>query len=641
MKTRVTLYVLLIVLLLLGQSALAQDEQVPLYEPMDGCFTEIQVDVNFECGYVTVPEFYDGRTEGTIRLAVVRLFATDEIADRNPIFFMDGGPGGSLGINLGLDQASILQELFNLDSDPEAPTPVLDMLEVRDFVLFSQRGTEFSEPVLVCEDADDLGAAALELDFETQIDLQLEALQTCLDAYTAEGVDFNAYTNFANADDVNAVRAALGYDQIVFYGESYGAQLGQHVMQRHPDILEASILDGVNAVSKVTWTQDLGPVLEQGINRLLIVCAEDEACTNLLGSPETLLEDAFARVRQEPVTASYAAPDGNTYEVTVTPEVLAIALETLFVNSTVRPTIPLMLAELRDGDARRIVTAIGNDATESSEGEPLVAGLMHQAMVCADDPPQRELDYDISNYSEFALFAEQTGALLYAGSCELLGLEQLPDDSDVNATVDVPTLVLGGGLDVRTPIFRNQEVADALPNSRLITFEFSDHVQYRGDFAPCAASIVSAFVIDPLSLNDIDASCAEDQTAPTITLPDATFGELIGVPLNLISSSIDGEFAFYESGDATYSITLNEDDMVIQADCNTVMATYVIDAEDTLTVELGASTLVECGPESLSDDVLRIVQATDFTLLLRDSTTGKINLGLIVNESGESVTFSN
>lgn len=631
--------IVFVTFLLLGQSELAQAEQVPFYEPIDGCFTEITIELDYECGYVTVPEFYDGRTDGTVRLAVVRLFATDDSDPINPIFFMDGGPGGSLLINLGLDQQSITVELTNLVDNPDAPTPVLDMLQTRDFVLFSQRGTEFSEPVLVCEESESLGAAALELDFETQLDLQLEALQTCVDAYTSEGVDLNAYTNFANADDVNAVREALGYDQLVFYGESYGAQLGQHVMQRHPQILEAAILDGVNAVSKVSWIQDNGRVLEQGINTLLSVCAENEACTDLYGNPETLLEDAFARVSEEPVIATYVDVEGNTFEIAVTPEVLAIALEQVFVDRFRRGAIPLMLAELRDGDGSLFAAAVGDEATKSSEGEPLYAGLMHQAMVCSDDPPQRELNYDTSGYSEFALVAEQTLALLYAGSCELLDLQQLPDESDADATVDVPTLVLGGGLDVRTPIFRNQEVADALPNSRLITFEFSDHVQYRGEFAPCSASIVSVFVVDPALLSELDASCAEDQILPLIILPDPTVDEIIGIPLNLTETFFESELVSYE-GDATYSLTLNEDNMVIQADCNTVMATYSLDADDNLSIELGPSTVVECGPESLSDDVLRIIEATDFTLLLRDQLVGTITLGLIVNETGESVTFS-
>ena len=52
-----------------------------------------------------------------------------------------------------------------------------------------------------------------------------------------------------NAADVNAVREALGYDRIIYYGASYGSQLGQHVMRDFPEILEAVVLDGAEALS--------------------------------------------------------------------------------------------------------------------------------------------------------------------------------------------------------------------------------------------------------------------------------------------------------------------------------------------------------------------------------------------------------
>ncbi len=631
--------ILILMLTLFAGTAAAQDVQIPHYEPMHGCFTDITIDLDYECGYVTVPEFYDGRTDRTLRLAVVRIFAVGAGEPNAPIFFMDGGPGGSLLINLGLDQFAISQESGMAD-DPEAATPVLDMLATRDFVLFSQRGTQFSEPALVCEEDNELRVRALELDFEAQRELARELLQSCVDAYAAEGVDLNAYTNFANADDVNAVREALGYDQIIFYGESYGAQLGQHVMQRHPDILEAAILDGVNSVSKVEWTQDLGPVLEQGINTLLMLCAEDELCADKLGNPESLLVDAFARVQEAPVMATYTAADGSSYQIKVTPEVLAITLETIFVDSSIRPSIPLMLAELRDGDASRMAATIGDEATDTMEEDAFVAELMHQAMVCSDDPPQIEASYDTSGYSAFALFTEQVGALQYVDGCEILDLEQLPDSSDIDVTVNVPTLILGGGLDVRTPIFRNQEVADRLPNSRLITFEYSDHVQYRGDFAPCAAAIVSAFVVNPTSLNDLDASCTATAIAPpTLKLPPLVITDIIGTEFVFtgIYAASSEEFVTPPEG-GNYSITfMDAENLTINADCNAVNASYVAGEDDAISIELGASTMVACPEGSIADDFLAVIESSSSISII---DAGELFILLLEAEDSSNVGFN-
>ncbi|MBZ0291187.1 MAG: alpha/beta fold hydrolase [Anaerolineae bacterium] len=631
-----------IVLLLLSTPMLAQDEQLPRYEVIEGCFTNISIELDYECGYVTVPEFYDGRTDGEIRLAVVRIFATGDGETRSPVFFMDGGPGGSLLLNLGLDQYSIATELEAAD-DPEAATPLLDMLQTRDFVLFSQRGTQFSEPVLVCEAADELDKTAViqGLDFETQLERSRSAYQSCVDAYVAEGIDLNAFTNFANADDVNAVRESLGYDQIVFYGESYGAQLGLHVMQRHPEILEAAILDGVAAVSKVAWVQGTGPVLEQAINSLLALCAEDETCAAKLENPETLLTDAFARVQEEPITATYTSADGSSFEFDVTPEILAVYLETLFVETDIRPSIPLMLSELRDGDASLFASAIGDEATRPDE-EAIIAWLMHAAMVCSDDPPQREPNYDTSSYSDLALFAEQVFSMSYIPQCETLNVERLSDESDLGVSADVPTLILGGGLDVRTPVVENQEVADMLPNSRLITFEYSDHVQYRGDYAPCAASIVSAFVVDPASLDDLDASCTDSVLPPNIKLPDPTIADVIGT--EFVSTGVyvgpSEEYLPIPEGN-TYTITFTDvEQLVIIADCNTVNASYAIGDDKSISIELGASTLMACPEGSIADDFLAVIESTSEVNLV-DIGSGIVLVLMTEDESSVAFNASN
>jgi pimeloyl-ACP methyl ester carboxylesterase len=46
--------------------------------------------------------------------------------------------------------------------------------------------------------------------------------------------DPRAYTTAWAMDDLDDVRASLGYDQINLYGSSYGAAAAQVYMQRHP-----------------------------------------------------------------------------------------------------------------------------------------------------------------------------------------------------------------------------------------------------------------------------------------------------------------------------------------------------------------------------------------------------------------------
>jgi pimeloyl-ACP methyl ester carboxylesterase len=95
----------------------------------------------------------------------------------------------------------------------------------------------------------------------------------------------------------------------------------------------------------------------------------------------------------------------------------------------------------------------------------------------------------------------------------------LPDTTDVNVTTNVPTLLLSGSLDVATPTFRSQEVADNLPNATLAIFTGRTHVQIAAANL-CAAEVMTKFVLDPAAKPDL--SCLVDAPALGFVLPDGT-----------------------------------------------------------------------------------------------------------------------
>ena len=485
--------------------------ELPTYEAIDGCFTDIDIDLEYECGYVTVPEFHNGRTGGEMRLAVYRIFATGEGKAGAPIFFLDGGPGSSMTGMIGVNNGNLK---FNQSSPDDRGTPMLDMLEKHDFVMMSQRGAEFSEPaVLTCPEGEDgdLIAVLENLGPEETSELTVSLYEDCLAEWRAKGVDLNAYNGYEIADDVDAVRQALGYEKIIFYGLSYGAQLGQFVMQRHPEILEAAILDGAKALSKTEWEQDNGVALENAVRRLLSICAADEKCSSSFEDPEGLLDAAIERLRKEPLALSYYSESAEA-DVTLELTVATLGQGLAHMIGKTAVFIPAMLEETAEGTGRFLAEQyVGNYvSSRDNDDYPL---LMHLAVVCSDDPPQKEVTFDQSGESAFAASLERATAPWYADSCQAVAVKPLPADSDEDVSVDVPTLLLSGALDVRTPPFRNREVADNLPNSRVVTFDYGLHVQYNSN-RMCVASIMSQFVNDPSSLDSLDTSCVEEQANP-------------------------------------------------------------------------------------------------------------------------------
>ena len=147
---------------------------------------------------------------------------------------------------------------------------------------------------------------------------------------------------------------------------------------------------------------------------------------------------------------------------------------------------------------------------------------MHLAMVCSDDPVPSADEVILDAVGAYAGLHGQSLGEFYAQLCPLINVEELPDATDVDVTTDVPTLLLTGDLDVATPTFRSQIVADALPNATLITFPGTTHVQIGG-INLCAAQVMTQFVLDPPAA--LDTSCVAESPLLGFVLPDGSMSQ--------------------------------------------------------------------------------------------------------------------
>ncbi len=492
------------------------DSLLPRYEPLEECFIEppdeYGIEQKLDCGNIVVPEFYDAETDRPVTLSFTRLNA-DTQTGRSPLFMLLGGPGQSF-------------------SDPSyfanlRPELLGEILKERDIVLLDQRGTKNTDTFLDCPEIYSLSWAAQEqgLDEEADYNLQTETLQKCIDDFKAEGVDLNAYNSVANAADVNAARQALGYDQIIYYGASYGSQLGQHVMRDFPEILEAVVLDGANPLSRKSWVEDRALDAQWGIDNLTALCEADEKCSETYDIP-ALLEEVTALFADGPLTYTYTSENDPaiSFDVEVTEAGL---FDLIFKEQGAGITayaLPTILWQINEGGAAAAAEILGPLAGQTIEGsrdltEGDEAFIMHLAMVCSDDYVASVDDVIVEGVSEYARVHGLNTAELYALGCPMVDVQELPANTDENVTLDVPTLLLTGDLDVATPLVRTQELADDLPNDTLITFKGRTHVQLNGA-NECAGQIMTQFVLDPTA--PLDTSCANDPSPYTFILPDGT-----------------------------------------------------------------------------------------------------------------------
>src|SRR2546430_13804540 len=282
-----------------------------------------------QCAIVNVPEDRlkpDGRT---LALFVAVLLANTLSPDTDPLFMLTGGPGQSV----------------------EALVPVAGaragVRRTRDIVLIDPRGTGKSAP-LKC------AALAPRDPFDELIDADLAATaaQRCLaelrELRAPGNIDVSRYITPELVADVDAVRAALGYQRINLWGGSYGTRVAQEFVRRYPSRVRSMVLDGV-APPAMRTTLDVWPPREKAPADVLAACAENADCKRAYPDLNATLEEiktalgASRRVRvADPRT-------GVLREVSLGFDSVVAALHGLVYAPEVASLIPPLLGRAQAG----------------------------------------------------------------------------------------------------------------------------------------------------------------------------------------------------------------------------------------------------------------------------------------------------
>ncbi len=110
------------------------------------------------------------------------------------------------------------------------------------------------------------------------------------------------------AEDVEAVRSALGIERLVIYAESYGARIARAYAARHPERAERLVLDAPVEPHPMleTWRPRVAE-LGHSVRELLAWCASDAACvTSFAAEPA----DVYAILRSRARSGTLAPGTG-------------------------------------------------------------------------------------------------------------------------------------------------------------------------------------------------------------------------------------------------------------------------------------------------------------------------------------------
>lgn len=467
-----------------------------------------------ECGLLSVPERRDVPGSRTISLAVAiaRSAAVTRVPD--PLVMAQGGPGGAT-----ID--TYLNALPDVLSGPLAAG--------RDVVLFDQRGTGVSRPALFCPEEDDLVARTAELrqTFDEELRQSLEVTSACRARLAGEGVDLAGYTTVENAADVEALRVALGYEKINFYGVSYGTALGFEVLRNHPQGLRSAVLDAV-VPPQTNFNESSGASLDAAMTELFSACAADARCAAAYPDLEATFAAQVARLDREPARVPMTDTEtGTTYQVPVDGTDLQALLFQLLYATPLLGALPQLIHDVRDDR----FDALGRIAGQFVFDRTLASG-MYLSVECAEDADVTPGAATTAGLRPSVAQLNADGIRSFLASCERWAVPALGPAADVPVTSDVPVLLLSGRFDPITPAGNAAQAAATLPRSFSVTFPNTGHGAFTGE--PCAAEIVGAFLADP-TVRPADA-CVAQLGGPAFLTPD----DIVRLPALLRLANLEG-----------------------------------------------------------------------------------------------------
>jgi pimeloyl-ACP methyl ester carboxylesterase len=242
--------------------------------------------INFELGTLYVPENRSDPKARTIGVGFAR-FRPPHSTGVPPTFHLDGGPGASF--LEGLKPGNNKQAMPGIDLYRGIGDVVFvdqrGFSERGDVLKFKYRttGHPLDQPMSIARES--AGYAAMS--------------QAAVDAFSRRGFDLRGYDVKECADDVNDLRKALAYDQIILVGQSFGSQWSFAVMRRHPEIVARSLLMGVEpldfgydmpshvlaAVQRMWWEAEKDPQLKPYLPPGVLMAAAREVLRRLETAP--------------------------------------------------------------------------------------------------------------------------------------------------------------------------------------------------------------------------------------------------------------------------------------------------------------------------------------------------------------------
>jgi pimeloyl-ACP methyl ester carboxylesterase len=427
------------------------------------------------CGKYEVFEDRVAARGRKIALNILVMPATGPKPAADPVFFLAGGPGQGAAA-VGSEAGDYLPEIRR----------------EHEIVFIDQRGTGASNP-LYCRflgNPDDmLGYFG---------DPHPPAIVRSCRAELEKVADLTLYTTPVAMDDLEEIRAAMGYDKINLYGGSYGTNAALVYLRLYPGRVRSVVLKGV-APPDFKLPLSFNKGVQHAVDRLIEDCAHDAECGKAFPKFKQEFTEVLARLEKAPANFAVINPvTGVKQQIELSRAAFADSLRLMLYVPDMISLLPLIIHSAYDNDYIPFATYA---FLLTRQIEPQLARGMQLSVLCAEHIPFIT-DADIKRETAGTYYGDDR-VKGYRRTCAEWPSAKTPATFLDPVKSDVPVLMVSGDVDPVTPPSYGAAAARSLPNSKQIVIHDGTHLTS----SECIDHLVAEF-ISKGSAAGLDTSCA-------------------------------------------------------------------------------------------------------------------------------------
>jgi pimeloyl-ACP methyl ester carboxylesterase len=432
------------------------------------------------CGTYEVLEDRSTKFGRTIKLKIVVLKSLGNKLAPDAIFPLHGGPGAP---------ATDLVELANGGILGPAR-------QDHDLVFVDQRGTGGSNP-LTCDIADD------EKDLTSFFGdiLPPDKVRACREKLQ-EHADLRLYTTPIAMDDLDEVRAALGYNKIDLVGLSYGTIASQVYMRQHPEHVRSAFLVGV-ATPNIKQPLLFPRSAQHAMDLLFGDCTADKTCHRAFPHLQEEFGVVLSRFNNGPLPVELVDPvSKKRVQVKLSRSSFVEGIRLAMYSTESQQFVPKIIHQAYENDYVPFEEA----AVHLSPGGGVARGV-YFTVTCSEGVPfitAKDLADETRNTYVGAERVQR-----HITACKDWPKGNIAPSYLDPVKSDLPVLMISGEVDGSSPTWFGESALKFLPNGRQLKIRYLGH-QFEGN---CLRDIFTRFIKDG-SAKNLDASCTEKIRRP-------------------------------------------------------------------------------------------------------------------------------